>query len=323
MNFAHPWILLFLLALPLLVWVVSRRQHRSGIVYGEIALLPKERGFRAMLEWLPRACWLSAAALIIVALARPQLRNVRQEMSAPGIDIVLALDMSTSMLSDDFRPNRFAVAKDVLKRFIDTRTTDRVALVVFAGRAYTQVPLTFDYRAVKEMIDALAVGQIEDGTAIGMGLVEAINRLRTSEAKSRVVILLTDGVNNRGRIDPETAGRIAKVKGVKIYTIGMGLQEGDTTRRLFDQMLGVRNPPSMNPALLQHIAMETGGQYFEAAEPSALNQVYDTIAKLERSEVTLNEFVSVRELYPIFLHATLLVLSMGMLLDATWLRRVP
>ena len=324
MTFAQPLVLLALLLLPLIFWGARyRRKQTQAIVYSDTRLLAAAGlSGRAMWSWLPRFLWFLAAVALILALARPQQRNVRQEILTPGIDIILALDMSTSMLANDFPPNRFVAAKEVLKRFIASRSTDRIALVVFAGRAYTQVPLTFDYRAVQQMVDVLAIGQLEDGTAIGMGLVESLNRLKVSTAKSRVIVLLTDGVNNRGRIDPKTALEIAKLKGVKVYTIGMGLQT-PRSRSLMEQAFGANPEASMNPVLLQQIARDTGGDYFEAANLQDLTEIYDKIGALEKSEVKMNELVSIQEWFPQFLGWGLALFLLGWLLDLTWLRKIP
>lgn len=324
MILAQP---LALLILPLIaaVYALAARGRRTvkPLVYSDVRLVGAAPGAgRAKWLWLTKALFGGAAVLLVIALARPQERNVRREIIAPGIDIVLALDMSTSMLANDFPPNRFAAAKTVLSRFVSSRATDRVALVVFAGRAYTQVPLTFDYQAVQQMLEALAVGQIEDGTAIGMGMVESINRLKVSDAKSKVIILLTDGVNNRGRVDPQTAGEIARLKGVRVYTVGMGLRQGQS-RSLIERALGVNPESTMNIELLQQIAEATGGKYFEAASLEDLSSVYQTIGALEKSEVKLNEFVTVKEWYPRVLAAALALMLLGWLLDFTWLRRLP
>jgi Ca-activated chloride channel family protein len=325
MTFAQPLVLLALLLIPLILWGARRKRGPTqAVVYSDLRLLAAAgRSGRARWAWLPRFLWWLAVISFILALARPQERNVRQEILAPGIDIVLALDMSTSMLTTDFPPNRFAAAKEVLKKFIASRSTDRIALVVFAGRAYTQVPLTFDYHAVQHMIDALAVGQLEDGTAIGMGMVESINRLKVSTAKSKVMILLTDGVNNRGRIDPKTALEIAKLKGIKVYTIGMGLTQNPRNRGLFEQAFGASPEATMNVGLLKQIAKDTGGDYFEAANLEDLTSIYEQIGALEKIDVKMNEFVSIKEWFPKLLALGLALFLLGWLLDLTWLRKVP
>jgi Ca-activated chloride channel family protein len=324
MSFLEPWWLALAPALlALLVWARRRPAKGAPVVYSDVRLLAAGAGTgRARFTWLPRALWIVSALLLIVALARPQQRNVRREVIGTGIDIVLALDMSSTMTAKDFAPDRFTAAKAVIARFVASRSTDRIGLVVFAARAYTQVPLTFDYHAVAQMLDALRVGQIDDGTAIGMGMVEALNRLKVSDAKSKVIILLTDGVNNCGRVDPETAGEIAKQKGVRVYTIGMGLQKG-AERSLLEQALGMSSQAPMNTDLLMRIAEQTGGRYFEAASLEDLSSIYATIGTLEKSEVKLNEFVTVKEWFPRVLLAAFAFLFAGWLLELTWLRRLP
>jgi Ca-activated chloride channel homolog len=321
MTFEMPWAFLLLLLLPA-VYFLARRRRPTAVLYSDTRRLMVFARGRARWLWLPSALWLVAAVCLVTALARPQERNVQREIIAPGIDIMLVFDMSTSMLATDFPPNRFEGAREVLKRFVTSRTTDRIGLVIFAGRAYTQVPLTFDYRVVQQMLDSLVLGQIEDGTAIGMGIAEAVNRLRASDAKSKVIVMLTDGINNRGRIDPATAGELARLKGIRIYTIGMGSEIAGTQGRL-GQALGVNPDVAMNAALLDKIARDTGGRYFEAAAMRDLAQVYETIGALEKSDVKMSEFVTVKERYADFLAMGFFLFLLGWMMDATLFRRFP
>ena len=318
MTFAYPWVFALLVLLPALYWRSSRKRVRA-VKYSDSRFLRSIAG-KGKARWrgLPLVLWYTALTLIIVALARPQERDVEQEVVAAGVDIVLALDMSSSMLATDYPPNRFEGARTVLKEFVRSRTSDRIALVVFAGRAHTQVPLTFDYGAVNQILDNLEIGQVEDGTAIGMGLAEATRRLQNSNAESQVIVLLTDGINNRGRIDPATAGEMARLLGVRIYTIGMGMNLDILTSEFGDVEL-VRE----NIKLMRNISESTGGRYFDAATLRDLSGVYESIDALEKSEVTLHEYVNIQERYPLFLQWALLAFTLGWILELLWLRPIP
>src|SRR5881275_734800 len=287
LQFVSPWALLLLVLLP--VWWIWRRRHRPpAIVFSRVTVLERGphagRGVRVFLFVL-RNLLLAGA---IIALARPRSGARAENVTSQGINIVLAIDLSSSMLAQDFQPqNRIEVAKDVVKKFIAARSSDRIGVVAFAAEALTQVPLTTDYPVVNAAVDNLAAGQLEDGTAIGTAIATAANRLRDAPGRSRVMILLTDGENNRGAIDPRTAAKAAAVFGVKIYTIGVG-SEGMAPVPVSQGLFGLRYESRMvriDEPLLQDVARTTGGQYFRARDANALRSIYQHIDQLEREPV--------------------------------------
>lgn len=276
-------------------------------------------------SWLEPLFWL-AVALLIIAMARPQSEHAEESVKGEGIDIFLVMDLSSSMLARDFEPDRLSVSKQVAIDFVSHRTYDRIGLAVFAGESYTQCPLTNDHEVLKEYLNGLACGAVEDGTAIGMGLAAAVNRLQDSEAKSKVVVLLTDGVNNAGYIRPATAAGIAKEFGIKVYTIGVGSygQALSPVRRRVtgEYMFGVTNV-EIDEDLLKDIAKETGGKYYRAASAEALKQVYDEIDQLEKTEVEITVYKRYVELYYWPLLAGVALLLFIFLLRSTFLRALP
>ena len=324
MSFAHPWWLLALLAVPALAVAAWRRRGGvPGVRYSvaDDAAALETTGW-ARLRGLPDALLLAALALGIVGMARPQVRDATVERSTEGIDIVLALDVSTSMMADDFVPNRFEAAKAVAAEFVRSRESDRVGLVVFAAQAYTQAPLTLDYRFLQTMLAEVRMGLIEDGTAIGTALATATSRLRDSEAASKVVILLTDGQNNRGQVDPQTAAEAAAALGVKVYAIGVG---GDGRSRRGGPFGGFGMLPSadVDEDALRAVAQTTGGRYFRATDADALREIYQAIAQLERTEIEETVLLDVDERYPWALWPALLCLVGAVVLSSTRLREVP
>jgi Ca-activated chloride channel family protein len=289
LSFAHPWALLGLVAAAGAGWLLRRRRgHLPTLVVPSVAPARVPPSRWARLWWAPATLVAAAIALTSIGLAGPRLRAARRlDLSVQGIDIVVAFDLSTSMLAADFRPkDRISVAKDVLKSFISSRQNDRIGLVVFAGEAYTQCPLTLDYRVLQELLDQVKTGVIVDGTAIGNALATAVNRLRESDAKSRVVILITDGDNNAGNISPVQAAGIARDLGIKVFTILIG--KGGrvpypTGTDLFGRTLYEQVEIDVNPALLQQIAQTTGGASYHATDrqtlESGLAQVLDSLEK--------------------------------------------
>jgi Ca-activated chloride channel family protein len=254
---------------------------------------------------------------LVVALARPRGVGHAENVTSEGINIVLAIDLSSSMLAEDFQPsNRIAVAKATVKRFIAGRTSDRIGLVAFAAEALTQVPLTTDYQVVMQAVDNLQAGQLEDGTAIGTAIATAANRLRNAPGKSRVMILLTDGVNNRGDIDPLTAARAAAAFGIKIYSIGVGTK-GMAPVPVGRGVYGLRyenQPVEIDEALLTNISRMTGGRYFRAVDATALQNIYAQINTLERTPVQSTTYVRYSELFrwPLGLAVLALLTELGM-----------
>jgi Ca-activated chloride channel homolog len=261
----------------------------------------------------------------ILALARPQVRDVVQERYAEGVDIMLVLDTSTSMRAQDFQPNRFEAARDVASEFIRSRVSDRVGLIVFAAKAFTQAPLTLDYDFLQRMLAEVDIGIIEDGTAIGTALATAVNRLADSDAKSKVVILLTDGQNNRGEIDPVTAAEVAQALGVRVYSIGVGAH-GEAPFVFTDPFGGQRRrmvPVDIDEQMLQTVADLTGGRYFRATTKQALRSIYDEIGELEKTRIEERIYTDYEERYAIFLWPAFGLLLLEVLLSTTRLRGFP
>lgn len=298
-QLATPLALLLLLLLPLW-WILRARQRPPAITFSRAATLaagPQSgRGVTRTLFILRNV----ALAGLVLAAARPRSRGHAENVTSQGINIVLAIDLSSSMLAEDFQPqNRLEVAKETVKRFINGRTSDRIGVVAFAAEALTQVPLTTDYPVVIQAVDNLQAGQLEDGTAIGTAIATAANRLRDAPGKSKVMIVLTDGVNNRGDIDPRTAAQAAAAFGIKIYTIGVGT-EGMAPVPVGRGVYGLRyenQPVQIDEALLTDISRMTGGRYFRARDAAALQRIYDQIDHLERTPVQSTTYVRYAELF--------------------------
>ena len=298
-QFASAWALLLLLVLPVW-WIVRRHRRPPAMVFSRVPVLlagPRAGRATTLLLFILRNLLLAST---IVALSRPRSGAHAEDVTSEGINIVLAIDLSSSMLAQDFLPqNRVEVAKDVVKRFISARTSDRIGIVAFAAEALTQVPLTTDYPVVNAAVDNLAVGQLEDGTAIGTAIATAANRLRDAPGRSRVMILLTDGENNRGSIDPRTAAKAAAVFGIKIYTVGIGT-EGMAPVPVGRGLFGLRyenRVVRIDEPLLSDIAKTTGGRYYRARDAAALQRIYDEINQLEREPVRTRSYVRYTELF--------------------------
>ena len=280
---------------------------------------------KTRLHFLPVVFRVAGLTLAILAMARPQDRNVVRERYAEGVDIMMVLDTSTSMRAEDFSPNRFEAAKVIGSEFINGRTSDRIGLIVFAAAAYTQAPLTLDYDFLLEMLREVEVGVIEDGTAIGTALAMAVNRLKDTEAKSKVIILLTDGQNNRGELSPETAAEIARTLGVRIYAIGVG-QHGEAPFVVDHPFAGRQRrmvPVEIDEEMLQAVADMTGGEYFRATSNRALREIYDQIGELEKTKIEERMYVDYEEKYASLLFPGLMLLFFEILLSTTLFRRFP
>lgn len=298
-QFASPLWLLLLLLLPAW-WLLARRRKPAAIVFSRVATLA--RGPRAG-RWLSRTLAILrnlALAAGIVALARPRTGARAETSTSEGINIVIAFDISSSMLAQDFQPqNRLEVARERIKAFVAARNTDRIGIVAFSGEALTQVPLTTDYPVVQAALDNLQPGQLDDGTAIGTAIATAANRLKDAPGKSRVLILLTDGVNNRGSIDPRTAAKAAAQFGIRIYGIGVGT-EGMAPVPVGRGLFGLRyemQRVEIDDALLTDVARATGGRYFRARDPVALQRITEQIDALERTPVRSRTYVRYTELF--------------------------
>lgn len=323
-----PWWLLLLGLIPLLIWLRRTRRGKQGTNAIE---MPLDVGAikKSWRMWL-YACieplfWISIG-LMIIAMARPQSEHAEEIVKGEGIDIFLVMDLSSSMLAKDFEPDRLSVSKRVAVDFVTHRTYDRIGLAVFAGESYTQCPLTNDHDVLKEYLQSLECGALEDGTAIGMGLAAAVNRLKDSEAKSKVVVLLTDGVNNAGYIRPATAAGLAKEFGIKVYTIGVGSygQALSPVRRRAngDYMFGITNV-EIDEELLRKIAKDTGGKYYRAISEESLQEVYNEIDRLEKTEVEITVYKRYVELYYWPLIAGFALLLILFFLRSTLVRTLP
>jgi Ca-activated chloride channel family protein len=282
-EFANKYgLLLLLLIIPIVAWQIWKRRKMEPSLQLPTAeaLVKAPRSWRQKLQWLPLSLLMLAFALFVVAFARPQSGFRQQQVDVEGVDIVLALDVSGSMKAMDFRPNRLESCKKVAEEFIKKRPTDRIGLVVYAGEAYTQCPITTDHETLLGLVEKVKFNQVDDGTAIGDGLGTAINRLRESEAKSKIIILLTDGVNNTGSLDPHSVADMAETFGIKVYTIGCG-SNGEVP---FPSPYGTVSMKSeIDESLLKLIANTTGGKYFRATNGDKLQQVYAEIDKMEKT----------------------------------------
>ncbi|MBQ1952384.1 MAG: VWA domain-containing protein [Alistipes sp.] len=328
MHFHSPYYLWLLLVLVPIVgsYVWRTLQGSAAIQFSSVkGLLKAPRTWRYYLRHLPFAMRAVAFALLIVALARPQDVERLSHTDTEGIDIMLSIDVSGSMLARDFKPDRLTAAKEVAGAFVADRYGDRIGLVAFAGEAFTQSPLTTDQGTLQTLLSRIRSGLIEDGTAIGNGLATAINRLRESEAKSKVIILLTDGVNNRGEIAPMTAAEIAKAQGIRVYTIGVGTEGMAPYPALdmFGQMTFVQQKVEIDEKTLSAIATQTGGRYFRATDKEKLKAIYDEINELEKSKVEISERVIYHELFLSWVLAALALLVAEFLLSTLLLKRIP
>jgi Ca-activated chloride channel family protein len=326
-GFAYPWVLWALLLIPVLAAVYWRRKQKMVTEVTFSSLQPFEhmqRSLREKLHDFPVALRLFALALFIIALARPQTVSSRENVATEGIDIVLLLDISGSMVAEDFTPNRIQAAKQVAEEFIDGRTNDRIGLVIFSAESFTQCPLTTDYPVLKSLLKDVKNGMIADGTAIGLALANGVNRLKDSKTKSRVMILLTDGVNNRGEIDPITAARIAATYGIRVYTVGVGAQ-GEAPYPV-QTPFGIQRrmiPVDLDEKSLTAIADMTGGKYFRATDNRKLKAIYKEIDQLERTKIEVTAYKRYSELFYGWIGAGLLMLLFEVGLSGTVFRKIP
>lgn len=325
MEFAYPWLLALLALLPVLAWIYWRRRGSLSASVRVSSLPPGSlTTWKTSLTGLPVIFRLLALAMLILAMARPRLSNVEQFAEGEGIDIMLCLDVSGSMTAQDFSPNRMEASKKVAIDFVQKRLTDRIGVVIFSGESFTLCPLTIDHNVVIAAIQNIRSGLLEDGTAIGSGLATSVDRLRSSQAKSKVVLLLTDGENNGGLIDPKTAKEIARTFGIRVYTIGVG--SDGYARQPVNTPFGVvmqNEKVSIDEKLLTEIATETGGRYFRAKDNEGLQGIYDAIGKLEKSTIKMNQLVNHQEKFFPFVLIALFLLLLEWILRFTVLRRFP
>ena len=317
-----------LLVLAMLVYHFRRKRFKSATIkYSDIRIIKRAaRTQRQRYRFLLTVLRMAAIILFVVAFARPRSGTEYQEVTSEGIDIMLLLDVSSSMQGEDFKPNnRLFVAKEEIKKFIGKRLNDRIGMVVFARYAFTQCPLTTDYGVLLNFVDDVDFGLVEDGTAIGMAIATAVNRLRQSESESKIMVLLTDGDNNAGEIDPITAANLAATFGIKIYTIGVG-KPGNVMFPYQDKIFGKRyvyQPTRIDEASLKEIAEKTEGQYYRARSGEELEKIYERIDNLEKTEIEVAAHIQYKELFHYFTYAGLLLLVLEMILANTYFRKLP
>ncbi|MEJ2615783.1 MAG: VWA domain-containing protein [Ignavibacteriaceae bacterium] len=326
-SFAYPWVLYFLIIVPLMVvWYWFKgKQKQPSITYSSLSIFKSIAfSWRERLRHIPIILRALAVALLIVALARPQNFSSGENIYTEGIDIAMVLDISGSMLAEDLKPNRIEAAKNVIKDFIEGRTSDRIGLVIFARDSFTQCPLTIDYSVLLNLLSQVKSGMIEDGTAIGNAIANGVNRLKDSKSKSKIIILLTDGVNNSGEVDPVFAAQIARTYGIRIYTIGVGTK-GEAPYPV-QTPFGTRYqmiPVEIDEAVLKQISEITGGEYFRATDNKTLKAIYDKIDKLEKSKVEITSYRNAKELFYPWLGAGLFLLVLEVGLSKSIFRRLP
>lgn len=331
-RLAQPHLLWLLLLLPLywLFYYSKLRKQYASVRFSSLAPLANmPRDFWSYAVHLPVVLRSGALALLMIILARPQTQLQKQSVDSEGIDIVLALDISTSMLAEDFKPNRFKAAQQVAKTFIQERPNDRIGLVVFAGESFTQCPITLDHDVLLGTLEDLKMGIIHDGTALGNGLTTAIDRLEQQgnkrEVKSKVVIILTDGVNNQGEVDPDFAAESAKRLGIRVYTIGVGTN-GLAPYPFEDRLGGKwyrRVPVEIDEKLLKSIASETGGDYFRATDNEKLNEIFSKIDQLEKTRIEVASFRNYQEAFMPFALLGLCFFMLEMLWRYVLVKRLP
>jgi Ca-activated chloride channel family protein len=330
-TFAHPWLLLLLLLLPLLALLQGGRGAAPAVIFSSLKPLKAHGKVRRsrMGGWLT-SLLLFALALFIVALARPQSGKVISHVEASGIDIMLALDVSRSMLAEDFtvggeRANRLAAVKQVTQKFIEGRPNDRIGILCFAGRPYIVSPLTLDHDWLLQNLERVKIGLVEDGTAIGSALASAANRLKDKEAKSKIVVLLTDGDNNAGKVTPITAAEAAQALGIKIYTIGAGTRgfAPMPVQDMFGRTMYRNVKVDVDEDTLKKIADVSKGQFYRATDTKTLNQIFEQIDSLEKSKVEMSQYTQYRDLFPWFLAAGLGLLALQVALAQTFGRKLP
>lgn len=326
MTFLHPYYFLLLLVVPLVIYLYVKRQQRPATF--KLSTTKAFDGYhtslRSRLHWLPFALLLVSYTFAIFALARPQSSTSHSTRETEGINIMLVLDVSGSMLARDLQPNRIEAAKAVASEFVASRPSDIIGLVVFAGESYTQCPLTTDHAMVLNLMKEVELGLISDGTAIGSGLATAVSRLKDVEGDSKVVVLLTDGTNNAGAIAPITAAEIAESFGIRVYTIGVGTKgEAPTPVQTIMGIEYMMLPVDIDEGMLQEIAAGTDGRYFRATDNASLKAIYEEIDQMEKVKLKVENFTQKTEHFALFLWLSLGFAAAALLLRNTWLRSLP
>ncbi len=324
MEFLHPqYLFLLLLLIPLIAWYILKlRKTQATFMLSTKAAFERNNvaTVRVYMRHFPFLLRLAAIALLIIVIARPQSVNTSDVSNSEGIDIVMALDVSGTMLAQDFVPTRLEAAKKVAAEFINDRPNDKIGLVIFAGESFTQCPLTTDHRILLNLLNEVKYGLIADGTAIGLGLANSVNRLKDSDSQSRVVILLTDGSNNSGQIAPLTAAELAASYGIRVYTVGVGSQ-GMATARIGNQVQQIA--VDIDERTLTEIAGLTNGKYFRATDNTSLKEIYDEIDNMEKYHISVNTVTKRKELYFPYALVAFCLVGLELVLRRTWLRSIP
>ncbi len=317
----------YLLIIPIgiLIWyILKHKSIYSNILFSDTSSISKRITLKQKLRHLPYLMKILASILLIIAIARPQSSTNWEESTTQGIDIILAMDISGSMLARDLKPDRLEASKNVAIEFIQKRKNDRVGLVIFSGESFTQCPLTTDHNVLVNLFKDVKSGMVNDGTAIGMGLATSINRLKDSKAISKIIILLTDGVNNSGMVAPLTAAEIAQKFGIRVYTIGVGTQ--GFAPYPFQTPFGIKYQDvevKIDEETLQDIATLTNGKYFRATNNNSLKEIYEDIDKLEKSKIEVTKFHKRSEEFVLFSLCALILLCLGFILQITYLKQIP
>lgn len=326
-EFAYPWMLALMVLVPLMIlWYIKRSKKLSGaLLISSVKSFGETRSFKTLLRHVPFILRLLSIIFLIIALARPQTRHDQELVSGEGIDIILCMDVSGSMLAQDFTPNRLEAMKQVAAHFVDMRPTDRIGLVIFAGESFTSSPITMDKTTLKTQILSAQTGYLADGTAIGDGLATSVERLKDSKAKTRIIILLTDGEDQGGLLDPNSAKEIAKAIGIKVYTIGMATEGfAEAPMQSEDGQITVRRQKvNLNEALMRDIAAETGGLYFRARDNASLQDIYSEIDKLEKSTIQITALKRFNEKFLPFAVAAAILLLLELILRYTVFKKYP
>lgn len=325
MEFKNPHILWSLIILPLLFYFITLSERKRRVETSVFSFFPNRKTIRVWLLFFSKIILILSIGLFFISLARPQKGYIEEKLITEGIDIVLAIDISSSMKAEDFKPNRVGAAKNVAKEFINGRKTDKIGLVIFSRKAITHSPLTVDYTILYNFIDVIDIGMIQDGTAIGNAIMEGSKRLREGKEKSKVLILLTDGINNSGEVDPLTAAYATKALNIKVYTIGVGSMQ-NAPYPVDDPAFGKRYvyiPVQIDEEVLREIADITDGRYFRATDTKKLEEIYREIDMLEKSKIEIKQFKRVRErfLYPLITGIVLLIVHL--FLEKTFLKVIP
>lgn len=327
-TFANPLLLWSLLLIPLLVvyYIRTQQKHQAPFRYSSLQGLRYSNSWKVTFYPVLFALRLLALALLILALARPQTSSKKQDISVEGIDIIVSLDVSSSMLATDFHPNRLEAAKDVADQFVEERQNDRVGLVIFSGESFMQCPLTTDHNMVQNLFKEVQTGRMQDGTAIGDGLATSVQRLKSSKSISKVIILLTDGVNNRGSVDPRTAAEMAEIFGIRVYTIGVGSNGKARMPVAIDpsgRYIFRKREVNIDEETLKHIAQTTNGKYFRATDKNKLEEIYKSIDKLEKSKIDVHRYERKHEEFFIFALVAAFILLIEIILRKTVFQTIP